>query len=70
MIPCGAALRQRAGFGAAQRGFEPLRFVPPGKAVVLGRVSAKTPQLEPADQIAARIEAAALWAVSSERSSG
>lgn len=40
-------------------GFEPLRFVPSGKTVVLGLVSTKTPVLEPADQIAARIEAAA-----------
>lgn len=40
-------------------GFEPLRFVPPGRTVVLGLVSTKTPQLEPADQIAARIETAA-----------
>ena len=40
-------------------GFEPLRFVPAGKTVVLGLVSTKTPELEPEDQIAARIEAAA-----------
>jgi len=40
-------------------GFEPLRFVPRGKTVVLGLISTKTPQLEPADRIVARIEAAA-----------
>jgi methionine synthase II (cobalamin-independent) len=40
-------------------GFEPLRFVPKGKTVVLGLVSTKTPELEPVDLIAARIEAAA-----------
>jgi 5-methyltetrahydropteroyltriglutamate--homocysteine methyltransferase len=40
-------------------GFEPLRFVPAGKTVVLGLVSTKTPELESEDQIAARIEAAA-----------
>ncbi|HTW87846.1 MAG TPA: 5-methyltetrahydropteroyltriglutamate--homocysteine S-methyltransferase [Candidatus Binataceae bacterium] len=40
-------------------GFEPLRFVPSGKTVVLGLISTKTPELESADQIVARIEAAA-----------
>jgi 5-methyltetrahydropteroyltriglutamate--homocysteine methyltransferase len=39
--------------------FEPLRFVPKGKAVVLGLVSSKTPQLESADALARRIDEAA-----------
>jgi len=40
-------------------GFEPLRFMPKGKIAVLGLVSTKTPELESADMLAARIEAAA-----------
>ena len=32
-------------------GFEPLRFVPAGKFVVLGLVSTKTPHLESADDL-------------------
>ncbi len=40
-------------------GFEPLRFVPPGKTVVLGLVSTKTPVLEPADDLRRRIDEAA-----------
>jgi methionine synthase II (cobalamin-independent) len=39
--------------------FEPLRFVPNNKAVVLGLVSSKLAALESADDIAARIAAAA-----------
>jgi 5-methyltetrahydropteroyltriglutamate--homocysteine methyltransferase len=39
-------------------GFEPLRFVPKGKFVVLGIVSSKTPALESKDEIKRRIEAA------------
>ena len=39
--------------------FEPLRFVPKGKAVVLGLVSSKLPQLEDPDQLARRIDEAA-----------
>jgi 5-methyltetrahydropteroyltriglutamate--homocysteine methyltransferase len=39
--------------------FEPLRFVPKGKAVVLGLISSKTPQLESADNLARRVEEAA-----------
>jgi 5-methyltetrahydropteroyltriglutamate--homocysteine methyltransferase len=39
--------------------FEPLRFVPRGKAVVLGLVSSKVPALESAAAIRQRIEAAA-----------
>jgi len=40
-------------------GFEPLRFVPPGKQVVLGFVTTKTGQLEDADALKRRIEEAA-----------
>jgi 5-methyltetrahydropteroyltriglutamate--homocysteine methyltransferase len=40
-------------------GFEPLRFVPKGKTVVLGLVTSKTGQLESRDEIKRRIEAAA-----------
>ncbi|NWG25560.1 MAG: 5-methyltetrahydropteroyltriglutamate--homocysteine S-methyltransferase [Pseudorhodoplanes sp.] len=40
-------------------GFEPLRFVPKGKIVVLGLVTSKTGQLESRDGILRRIEAAA-----------
>jgi 5-methyltetrahydropteroyltriglutamate--homocysteine methyltransferase len=40
-------------------GFEPLRFVPKGKKVVLGLVSSKLPQLENKDDLKRRIEAAA-----------
>ena len=39
-------------------GFEPLRFVPKGKRVVLGLVSSKLPELEPKDALKRRIEAA------------
>jgi 5-methyltetrahydropteroyltriglutamate--homocysteine methyltransferase len=38
--------------------FEPLRFVPRGKTVVLGLVSTKVPQLETVDDLKRRIEAA------------
>jgi len=40
-------------------GFEPLRFVPKGKRVVLGLVSTKTPALEDKNALKKRIEAAA-----------
>ena len=40
-------------------GFEPLRFVPKGKKVVLGLVSSKTPILEDKEALKRRIEAAA-----------
>jgi 5-methyltetrahydropteroyltriglutamate--homocysteine methyltransferase len=40
-------------------GFEPLRFVPAGRTVVLGLVSTKTPVLEEADDLCRRIEEAA-----------
>jgi methionine synthase II (cobalamin-independent) len=39
--------------------FEPLRFVPKGKTVVLGLISSKVPQLESADNLAQRVEEAA-----------
>jgi 5-methyltetrahydropteroyltriglutamate--homocysteine methyltransferase len=39
--------------------FAPLRFVPSGKTVVLGLVTSKTPELEPADDLLSRIEDAA-----------
>jgi 5-methyltetrahydropteroyltriglutamate--homocysteine methyltransferase len=42
-------------------GFEPLRFVPPGKAVVLGLVSTKTPVLEKVDDLRRRIDEAARY---------
>ncbi len=38
--------------------FEPLRFVPKGKTVVLGLVSSKVPRMEDADQLVKRIEEA------------
>jgi 5-methyltetrahydropteroyltriglutamate--homocysteine methyltransferase len=38
--------------------FEPLRFVPKGKTVVLGLVSSKVPDLESPDQLAKRVEEA------------
>ena len=40
-------------------GFEPLRYIPKGKKVVLGLVSSKVPQLEAKDALKRRIEAAA-----------
>jgi 5-methyltetrahydropteroyltriglutamate--homocysteine methyltransferase len=39
-------------------GFEPLRYVPQGKRVVLGLVSSKVPQLESKDVLKRRIDAA------------
>jgi len=39
--------------------FEPLRFVPKGKTVVLGLISSKRPQIEDADSIRRRIDEAA-----------
>ena len=39
-------------------GFEPLRYIPKGKKVVLGLVSSKVPQLESKDVLKKRIEAA------------
>src|SRR5688572_9884184 len=42
-------------------GFEPLRFVPKGKKVVLGLVSTKTPVLEKKDDLKRRIDQAAKY---------
>jgi 5-methyltetrahydropteroyltriglutamate--homocysteine methyltransferase len=42
-------------------GFEPLRFVPPGKMVVLGLVTTKSGQLEDPDDLKRRIDAAAKY---------
>ena len=39
-------------------GFEPLRYIPKGRKVVLGLVSSKVPQLEDKDALKRRIEAA------------
>ncbi len=38
--------------------FEPLRFIPADKSVVLGLVSSKDPRLEPQDQLLRRIDEA------------
>jgi 5-methyltetrahydropteroyltriglutamate--homocysteine methyltransferase len=43
---------------ARSGGFEPLRFVPPGKRVVLGLVTTKRPQLEDKDTLKRRIDEA------------
>lgn len=43
-------------------GFEPLRFLPRGKVVVLGLVSTKVPQLEKIDDLKRRIDAAGAYA--------
>jgi 5-methyltetrahydropteroyltriglutamate--homocysteine methyltransferase len=42
-------------------GFEPLRFVPPGKMVVLGLVTTKRPELESKDDLKRRIDEAAKY---------
>ena len=42
-------------------GFEPLRFVPRGKRVVLGLISSKNPQLESKDQLKRRVEQASKY---------
>lgn len=41
-------------------GFEPLRFLPKGKVVVLGLISSKRPALEARDEVLRRIEQAAM----------
>jgi 5-methyltetrahydropteroyltriglutamate--homocysteine methyltransferase len=46
---------------ARSGGFEPLRFVPPGKLVVLGLVTTKQPGLESKDQLKRRIEEASRY---------
>ena len=43
---------------ARSGGFKPLRFVPPGKTVVLGLVTTKHPELESKDDLKRRIEEA------------
>jgi len=43
-------------------GFEPLRFLPEGKVVVLGLVSTKVPQLEKIDDLKRRIDEASKYA--------
>ena len=43
-------------------GFEPLRFLPKGKQVVLGVMTSKTGQLESKDQLKRRIEEASKFA--------
>jgi len=42
-------------------GFAPLRFVPPGKTVVLGLITTKTPELESIDDLLRRIEEASRY---------
>src|SRR5205823_1259818 len=42
-------------------GFEPLRFMPKDKLVVLGLISSKLPELEPVDQLRRRIDEAATY---------
>jgi len=42
-------------------GFDPLRYVPKGKTVVLGLVSSKVPELEMKDELKRRIDAAAKY---------
>ncbi|MCX6022382.1 MAG: methionine synthase, partial [Chloroflexi bacterium] len=44
---------------ARSGGFGPLRFLPPGKMVVLGLVSTKSSRVEPVEEITARINEAA-----------
>ncbi len=46
---------------ARSGGFEPLRFVPPGKIVVLGLVTTKRPQLESKDDLRRRIDEASKY---------
>ena len=41
--------------------FEPLRFVPRGKSVVLGLISSKLPELEPQDHLLRRIDEASRY---------
>ena len=46
---------------ARSGGFEPLRFVPPGKVVVLGLVTTKRGELEDKDLLKRRIEEASQY---------
>jgi methionine synthase II (cobalamin-independent) len=41
--------------------FEPLRFVPPGKTVVLGLIRSKVPELESTDALRRRIDEASRY---------
>jgi len=41
--------------------FEPLRFIPKGKTVVLGLISSKVPQMEDPDQLARRVDEASRY---------
>jgi 5-methyltetrahydropteroyltriglutamate--homocysteine methyltransferase len=41
--------------------FEPLRFIPKGKTVVLGLISSKVPQMEDPDQLAKRVDEASRY---------
>ena len=50
-------------------GFEPLRFVPPGKQVVLGLVTTKRPELEAKDELKRRLEEAAATSTSTSSAS-
>jgi 5-methyltetrahydropteroyltriglutamate--homocysteine methyltransferase len=43
-------------------GFEPLRFLPKGKVIVLGLVSTKVPQLESVEDLKRRIDEASKYA--------
>jgi 5-methyltetrahydropteroyltriglutamate--homocysteine methyltransferase len=43
-------------------GFEPLRFLPPGKTAVLGLVTTKSPKLERKDELKRRIDEASRYA--------
>ncbi len=42
-------------------GFEPLRYIPKGKRLVLGLVSSKVPELEKKDDLKRRIDAASKY---------
>ena len=46
---------------ARSGGFEPLRFVPDGKVVVLGLMTTKVAEIEPMNDLARRIEEAARY---------
>jgi 5-methyltetrahydropteroyltriglutamate--homocysteine methyltransferase len=46
---------------ARSGGFAPLRFVPPGKLVVLGLVTTKRPELESKDDLKRRIDEASRY---------
>src|SRR5437667_370624 len=60
-IPSPNMVHYRGGPASVERsgGFEPLRFVPKGKMVVLGLVTTKRPELESKDDLKRRIDEAA-----------